>query len=100
MITSDPHLRARTLVEALPYIRQFHDQIIVIKYGGNVLSDADSSLTELAEDVALMRSVGMRPVIVHGGGPQIDDLADRFGLAPTTRILPTLLPPSASETIA
>lgn len=83
MITSDPHLRARTLVEALPYIRQFHDQIIVIKYGGNVLSDADSSLTELAEDVALMRSVGMRPVIVHGGGPQIDDLADRFGLVPT-----------------
>ncbi|WP_276973688.1 acetylglutamate kinase [Ferrimicrobium acidiphilum] len=83
MIASDPHLRARTLVEALPYIRRFHDEIIVIKYGGNVLSDAGSSLTELAEDVALMRSVGMRPVIVHGGGPQIDDLADRLGLVPS-----------------
>lgn len=80
MITSDPHLRARTLVEALPYIRRFHDQVIVIKYGGNVLGDEAASLTELAEDVALMRSVGMRPVIVHGGGPQIDELANRLGL--------------------
>ncbi|WP_298345518.1 acetylglutamate kinase [Ferrimicrobium sp.] len=83
MITSDPQLRARTLVEALPYIRQFHGQIIVIKYGGNVLGDAAASLTELAQDVALMRSVGMRPVIVHGGGPQIDQLADRLGLTPS-----------------
>ncbi|WP_298338493.1 acetylglutamate kinase [Ferrimicrobium sp.] len=83
MITSDPHLRARTLVEALPYIRRFHDQVIVIKYGGNVLGDEAASLTELAEDVALMRSVGMRPVIVHGGGPQIDELADRLGLTPS-----------------
>ncbi|WP_298209029.1 acetylglutamate kinase [Ferrimicrobium sp.] len=83
MITSDPHLRARTLVEALPYIRRFHGQIIVIKYGGNVLGDEAASLTELAEDVALMRSVGMRPVVVHGGGPQIDELANRLGLRPS-----------------
>jgi acetylglutamate kinase len=70
------------LLEALPYIRRFHGAVIVIKYGGNVLSDADRSLTELAEDVALIRSVGMRPVVVHGGGPQIDELADRLALRP------------------
>jgi acetylglutamate kinase len=80
---SDPALRARTLLEALPYIRRFHGAVIVIKYGGNVLGDADNSLVELAEDVALLRSVGMRPVIVHGGGPQIDELAKRLGLSPS-----------------
>jgi acetylglutamate kinase len=80
---SDPAVRARTLLEALPYIRRFHGAVIVIKYGGNVLGDADSSLVELAEDVALLRSVGMRPVIVHGGGPQIDELAKRLDLSPS-----------------
>jgi len=79
---SDPAVRARTLLEALPYIRRFHGAVIVIKYGGNVLGDADCSLVELAEDVALLRSVGMRPVIVHGGGPQIDELAKRLDLSP------------------
>lgn len=82
--------RASILVEALPYIRRFAGKVIVIKYGGNVLqakesSDDESSLSLLrfAQDVVLMRSVGMKPVIVHGGGPQIDEWLHRIGKLPT-----------------
>jgi acetylglutamate kinase len=77
-----PLERALTLIEALPYIRRFKDAIIVVKYGGNVLADADGSLRELAEDLALMHLVGMRPVLVHGGGPQIDAACRSMGIEP------------------
>ena len=76
-----PTERAATLVEALPYIRRFADQVVVVKYGGNALagsSDGDA-LALFAQDVVLMRQVGMRPVVVHGGGPQISDLMARLG---------------------
>jgi acetylglutamate kinase len=76
-----PTERAATLVEALPYIRRFADQVVVVKYGGNALagsSDHDA-LALFAQDVVLMRQVGMRPVVVHGGGPQISDLMARLG---------------------
>jgi len=72
---------AHVLVEALPYIRRFAGKTIVVKYGGNALagtSDHDA-LALFAEDVVLMRLVGMRPVVVHGGGPQISALMKRLG---------------------
>jgi len=73
--------RAATLVEALPYIRRFADQVVVVKYGGNALAGATDSdaLALFAQDIVLMRQVGMRPVVVHGGGPQISDLMGRLG---------------------
>ena len=73
---------AAVLVEALPYIRRFWGQVVVVKYGGNAIGD-NESLHLFAEDVVLMRSVGMRPVVVHGGGPQIGDLMRRLGKEPT-----------------
>lgn len=68
--------KAQTLVEALPYIRDFHGKTIVVKYGGSVGED---ELNNFARDIVLMRYVGMNPVVVHGGGPQIGDLLDRLG---------------------
>jgi acetylglutamate kinase len=73
-----PEHKAHTLAEALPYIKRFFDKTIVIKYGGNAMSDAD--LREcFASDVVLLKLVGMNPVIVHGGGPQINQLLDKIG---------------------
>ena len=73
---------AGVLVEALPYIRRFAGRTIVVKYGGNALagtSDHDA-LALFAEDIVLMHTVGIRPVVVHGGGPQINDLLARLGI--------------------
>ena len=78
----NPVEKAGVLVEALPYIRRFWGQVVVVKYGGNAIGDS-TSLEVFAQDVVLMRSVGMRPVIVHGGGPQIGDLMRRLGKEPT-----------------
>ena len=81
--------KAATLAEALPYIRRFHGKVVVVKYGGNVLSAAEGDgvdeLDLFAQDVVLMRSVGMRPVVVHGGGPQIGELMARLGKVPEFR---------------
>lgn len=76
-----PATRAAVLVEALPYIRRFAGKVIVVKYGGNALAGAseEDALAHLAEDLVLMRLVGLRPVVVHGGGPQISDLMNRLG---------------------
>ncbi len=70
---------ARVLSEALPYIRQFHGQTVVIKYGGNAMTD-DSLKQSFARDVVLMKLVGLHPVIVHGGGPQIGSLLDKLNI--------------------
>jgi acetylglutamate kinase len=73
--------KAQILAEALPYIREFSGRTIVIKYGGHAMDDP--SLADLfAQDVVLMRLVGMNPVVVHGGGPQISDLMRRLGKEP------------------
>lgn len=70
--------KAQTLAEALPYIKRFFDKTIVIKYGGNAMTDP--ALQDcFARDVVLLKLVGMNPVVVHGGGPQINDLLDRLG---------------------
>lgn len=69
---------ARVLVEALPYIKRFSGKTMVIKYGGNAMSD-EALKQGFARDVVLMKLVGMNPVIVHGGGPQIGELLGRIG---------------------
>jgi acetylglutamate kinase len=70
--------KARTLSEALPYIQRFSDKTIVIKYGGNAMTDP--ALQEsFARDVVLLKLVGMNPVVVHGGGPQINELLKKVG---------------------
>ena len=70
--------RAKILAEALPYIRRFHGKTIVIKYGGNAMTE-DKLKKSFAHDVVLLKLVGMNPVVVHGGGPQIDDLLKQLG---------------------
>jgi acetylglutamate kinase len=71
-------LKAQILAEALPYIRRFHGKTVVVKYGGNAMTD-DKLKQSFARDVVLLKLVGINPVIVHGGGPQIDDLLRRVG---------------------
>lgn len=70
--------KAQVLAEALPYIKRFYDKTIVIKYGGNAMTD-DALKRGFARDVVLLKLVGINPVIVHGGGPQIGDLLKRVG---------------------
>ena len=70
--------KARILAEALPYIQRFHGKTIVIKYGGNAMTE-EKLKNSFAQDVVLLKLVGMNPVIVHGGGPQIDDMLQRVG---------------------
>ena len=70
--------RAQILAEALPYIRRFKNKTIVVKYGGNAMVD-DELKNGFARDVVLMKLVGMNPVVVHGGGPQIGQLLERMG---------------------
>ena len=70
--------RARILTEALPYIRRFHGKTVVIKYGGNAMV-ADDLKQSFARDIVLMKLVGINPVVVHGGGPQIGQLLERIG---------------------
>jgi acetylglutamate kinase len=84
---SDERTVAHVLVEALPYIRRFAGKTIVVKYGGNALAGttAHDALDVFARDVVLMRLVGLRPVVVHGGGPQISSLMDRLGKTPEFR---------------
>jgi acetylglutamate kinase len=70
--------RAKILAEALPYIRRLYGKTIVVKYGGNAMTD-EQLKHSFARDVVLLKLVGMNPVVVHGGGPQIDDLLKRVG---------------------
>src|SRR5665213_2450072 len=72
--------RAEVLIEALPYIKRFAGHILVIKVGG--AASAATDLDAVLEDVVLLRFVGMRPVIVHGGGPEISSWKERIGMTP------------------
>jgi acetylglutamate kinase len=74
--------KAEVLIEALPYIRRFYEKTIVIKYGGSAMSD-DSLRSSFAVDVVLLKYIGLRPVIVHGGGPQIGRTLERLGVEST-----------------
>ncbi|WP_021028955.1 acetylglutamate kinase [Comamonas sp. B-9] len=73
-----PRDKAEILAQALPYIRKFHGKTMVIKYGGNAMTDPDLQ-ADFAEDVVLLKLVGINPVVVHGGGPQIENALKRLG---------------------
>mgnify|MGYP006143727097 CR=1 FL=1 len=73
-----PHDQAQILAQAMPYIRKYHGKTLVIKYGGNAMTDP-ALQQAFAEDVVLLKLVGMNPVVVHGGGPQIEQLLARVG---------------------
>jgi acetylglutamate kinase len=75
---ADAALKARILGEALPYIQRFHGKTIVVKFGGNAMVD-DALKAGFARDVALLKLVGMNPVVVHGGGPQIEQMLAKLG---------------------
>ena len=76
---NDAATKARILAEALPYIRRFHGKTIVVKFGGNAMVDA-ALQADFARDVVLLKLVGMDPVVVHGGGPQIEQLLKQLGI--------------------
>ena len=71
--------KAATLAEALPWLKQYHGKTIVVKYGGNAMTD-DTLKRAFAEDIAFLRFAGFKPVVVHGGGPQISTMLDRLGI--------------------
>jgi acetylglutamate kinase len=77
----DKSSQAEILVHALPYIKQYHGKTVVIKYGGNAMTD-ESLKETVTKDIVLLHYVGMRPVVVHGGGPEITDLMKRVGKEP------------------
>ena len=79
-----PAERAEVLAEAIPFIRRFAGRVVVVKYGGNALAggNLEDSLTSFAKDIVLLRSVGILPVVIHGGGPQIGALMERLGMVP------------------
>ncbi len=79
-MTPDPKITARTLSEALPYLQRYAGATVVIKFGGNAMGDA-AAMAEFARDVVLMRQVGVNPVVVHGGGPMINEMLDRLGIS-------------------
>jgi acetylglutamate kinase len=74
-----PEIKTQVLVEALPWIQEFSGEIVVIKYGGNAMVDANLSLS-FAKDIAFIRSCGLKPVVVHGGGPQISTMLAKLGI--------------------
>ena len=72
--------KAQTLIEALPYIRKFNHKIIIIKYGGSAMENAELKISVM-QDIALLKLVGLKPVIIHGGGKEITALCERLGVA-------------------
>ena len=72
------HQIASVLTEALPYIQRFKNKVIVVKFGGNAMID-DELKHSFARDIVLMKSVGLTPIVVHGGGPQIGNLLTKLG---------------------
>ena len=72
-------LKARTLIESLPWLQRFHGKVVVIKFGGNAMVD-EQLQRAFAEDMAYLRWVGIKPVVVHGGGPQISARLSELGI--------------------
>ncbi|WP_341863580.1 acetylglutamate kinase [Gymnodinialimonas sp. 57CJ19] len=81
-MTRDYLATARTLSEALPYLQRFNDAVIVVKFGGNAMGD-DAEMASFARDIVLLRQVGINPVVVHGGGPMINDMLAKLGIEST-----------------
>lgn len=78
---SNQDATTQLLIEALPYIRRFAGKVMVVKYGGNALAGAseNDAMSQFAKDIVLMHAVGIKPIVVHGGGPQISDMMKRLG---------------------
>ncbi|MBT2213977.1 MULTISPECIES: acetylglutamate kinase [Actinomadura] len=94
----EPQRRAETLIRALPWLERFHGATIVIKYGGHAMSD-EALRHSFAEDVVFLRYAGLRPVVVHGGGPQIDSALARNGIDSTFTAGLRVTTPEAMEVV-
>ena len=90
--------KAATLIEALPWLERFHGRTVVIKYGGNAMTD-DALRAAFAQDVVFLRYAGLLPVVVHGGGPQISAQLDRLGIPSTFRAGLRVTTPEAMEVV-
>ena len=90
--------KAATLIEALPWLERFHGQVVVIKYGGHAMTDESLRLT-FAQDVVFLRYAGLRPVVVHGGGPQINAHLGRLGMEPEFRAGLRVTTPEAMDVV-
>lgn len=77
----EPAIHAEVLIEALPYLRQFYGKTIVVKYGGNAMID-ETLKVQVMQDIALLHYVGIRPILVHGGGPEINSMMEKMNLEP------------------
>jgi acetylglutamate kinase len=78
-MTKEPAAIARTLSEALPYLQRYAGAVVVVKFGGNAMGD-EAAMADFARDIVLMRQVGVNPVVVHGGGPMINDMLAKLGI--------------------
>jgi acetylglutamate kinase len=97
--TSKPdQAKARTLAGALPWLKRYHGKIVVVKYGGNAMTD-DALKRDFAEDVVFLRLAGFKPVIVHGGGPQISAMLDQLGIESEFRGGLRVTTPEAMEVV-
>ena len=90
--------KAASLVEALPWLKRFHDKIVVVKYGGNAMTEVELARTFAAE-VAFLRFAGLKPVVVHGGGPQISSMLGRLGIESEFRAGLRVTTPEAMEVV-
>ena len=79
MTQTEAAATARVLSEALPYMQRYSGAVVVVKFGGNAMGD-DAAMAEFARDIVLMRQVGVNPVVVHGGGPMINEMLDKLGI--------------------
>lgn len=79
MPMKDPAATARTLSEALPHLQRYSEAVVVVKFGGNAMGD-DDAMAEFARDIVLMKQVGIHPVVVHGGGPMINEMLSKLGI--------------------
>ena len=102
MTTQNPRrpdpAKARTLAAALPWLKRYHGQTIVVKYGGNAMTD-ESLKVAFAEDIAFLRFAGFKPVVVHGGGPQISRMLDKLGIKSEFRGGLRVTTPEAMEVV-
>src|ERR1700754_3704521 len=78
-MTVSPQDQARILIEALPHMQQYDEEIVVVKYGGHAMGD-EAGAKSFARDIVLMEQTAINPVVVHGGGPQIGDMLKRLGI--------------------
>ena len=90
--------KAATLIEALPWLQRFHGSLVVIKYGGNAMTD-ETLKAAFAQDIAFLRYAGLRPVVVHGGGPQIGSMLGRLGIESEFRGGLRVTTPEAMEVV-